>query len=317
MRGSGAQRRRSARSAPLAIALLAAVAGAHAQELEPRAYSPSPVGTNFFAVAAGRSSGDVLFDPTVPITDARANVDLAAIGYGRSYGLAGRQGVFAVLLPIAVAHARGLVGEESRTARRAGLADLRVRASLNLVGTKALTPREFASAPQRTIFGVSLTVQAPTGQYDRTKLLNLGTNRWAFKPELGVSVPYRRWTFDAYAGAWFFTNNDAFYPGGSVKRQDPLASVQAHVSYTFENKAWLAFDATWYGGGASVVDAGSPSTRFSNSRAGGTLSIPVAKRQSIKLAASKGASSRTGTDFATLVVGWQFLWFDRPRAGRH
>ena len=299
----------------VAVAGLLAVVGvrtAFAQEMEPRAYSPSPVGTNFVALIAGETRGAVLFDPTVPITDASAEWGIATLGYGRTFGLGGRQGLVVVAVPYAWGWASGLVQEESRYVRRAGFGDLRIKASLNLVGPKAMSVEEFRKAPRKTIFGMSLAVQAPIGEYDGTKLINLGTNRWAIKPEVGVSIPAGRWYLDAYAGAWFFAANDDFYPGGATKRQDPLVNLQAHASYTFENRAWFAIDATWYGGGESTVDSGAPSTRQSNSRIGGTVSLPITKRQSLKLAASTGTTTRTGTDFDTFLVAWQIIWFDRP-----
>ena len=149
-----------------AVAALAALAGAsaaRAQEMEPRAYSPSPIGTNFVAVAVGGTRGAVLFDATVPITDAHAEFGLAAAGYGRSYGLWGKQGLVLVGIAYARGYVEGLVLEASRRADRSGLGDMRVRASLNLLGPKAMSLEEFRKAPRRTIVGVSLTVQAPTG----------------------------------------------------------------------------------------------------------------------------------------------------------
>jgi hypothetical protein len=262
---------------------------ARAQELEPRAYSLSPVGANFFVALVGNLSGAILFDPTVPITDARGDIDTLTLGYGRTFGLAGRLATVSIAVPCAVGNFEGMVLEASQSVRRRGFGDTRVKASWILLGGKAMTPAEFAAAPRKTMLGASLTVQAPTGQYEPSRLINLGTNRWAFKPELGVAVPVKAWSLEAYLGAWFFTDNDAFYPGASVKRQDPLASLQAHVSYTFKNRAWLAFDGTWYGGGESTVDANPPSSRMSNSRIGGTFSIPVAARQSAKAAARTGA----------------------------
>jgi hypothetical protein len=174
----------------------------------------------------------------------------------------------------------------------------------------------FRKAPRRTILGVSLALQAPTGEYDETKLINLGTNRFALKPEIGVSVPAGRWYLDAYAGVWFFETNDHFYPGNATKRQDPLVALQAHASYTLKNRAWFALDATWYGGGSATVNSNPPSTRQNNSRYGGTFSVPLTRRQSMKVAASTGMSTRTGSDFDTLLVAWQVVWFDKPRDAR-
>ena len=295
------------------IALLLIASPVAAQEMEPRTYSPSPLGTNFVAVAVAYSSGDVLLDPTVPITNVHADVSTATVGYGRSFGLAGRQGLLSVAVPYAIAHAEGDVNEVSQRVRRSGLADLRLRASWNLIGSPALTPAEFKTAQRRTIFGVSLAVQANNGQYDPAKLINLGSHRWAFKPEMGVSVPIRGWSFEAAGGAWFFTNNGDYYPGSSTKRQNPLTSVQAHISYTFKSRAWMAVNGTWYGGGEVTIDGGPPSERLSNSRAGATFSMPVAARHSLKVAASRGASARAGSDFTTYTFAWQVTWFDRRK----
>ncbi len=302
----------------LAAALCALFGGgrAAAQELEPRAYSPSPIGTNFLAVVGGATRGAILFDPAVPITDASADLRLATVGWGRTFGLAGRQGLVAIAVPYAWGYAEGMVGEEHRRIHRSGLTDLRVKASVNLLGPGAMSPEEFRKAPRRTILGVSLTVQAPTGQYDETKLINLGTNRYSVKPEIGVSVPVGRWYLDAYAGVWFFTTNDHFYPGDATRRQDPLGALQVHASYTFPNRAWVAFDGTWYGGGEATVGSNPPSGRQDSSRAGATLALPVAAHQSLKLAASTGTSGRSGTDFDTYLIGWQITWFDRRRAAR-
>ena len=305
------------RAAKLLIAGLVVLAGSpalRAQEMEPRAYSPSPLGTNFIAVIAGKTHGGILFDPAIPITDVKADLNLATIGYGRTFGLGGRQGLVVVVLPYAWGHVEGLVREQTRRVRRAGLADPRVKVSVNLLGPAAMSPEEFRKAPRQTILGVSLTMQAPTGEYDSTKLINLGTNRFAFKPEVGVSVPVGHWYLDAYAGAWFFETNEHFFPRDSTRRQDPLLVVQGHASYSFQSRAWLALDATWFGGGESTLDAGPPSTRHSSTRVGATFSIPLAGRQSLKVAASTGAAVRTGDDFDTYLVAWQLAWFDRPRA---
>ena len=103
----------------------------------------------------------------------------------------------------------GSVGEEARRITRSGLADPRLKLSVNLLGGRALTPQEFARAPraQPTIVGVSLAVAPPLGQYTGRKLINIGANRWAFKPEVGVSHALGRWTIEGYGGVVLFTTN--------------------------------------------------------------------------------------------------------------
>lgn len=287
---------------------------ATAQELEPRAYSPSPTGANFLALVFERLNGSVLFDPSLPITNVQSDLYAPAVGLGRTFGILGRQALVTATLPYVWGTVQGDVFEQQRSITRSGLADLRVKFAFNLRGSPALTPQEFAKRRrQGFIVGTSLVVVAPTGQYDKTKLVNLGTNRWAFKPELGISYPRGKWNFDFYTGVWLFTENSSFYPGESMRRQDPISTLQAHVSYTIRPRMWLALDGTWYGGGATRVNGGPPTNRLSNSRLGATLSLPMRKSQSLKIIYSRGAVVRSGQNFSTLGVAWQFLWFDRHR----
>jgi hypothetical protein len=289
--------------------LLAIGAGsARAQELEPRAYSPNPTGANFVLLAYGHTSGDVEFDPSAPLTDVTARVNQAALFYGRTFGLFGRAASAAVQLPYAWGHVAGNVFEERRDVYRSGLGDLRVRLTTNLIGGPALPPQEFAQRRPRATLGASLLVLAPTGQYDPSKLVNIGTNRWTVKPELGFSQPAGRWFLELYGGAWLFADNNDFF-GGSRKAQDPLVTLQAHVSYNFRPRLWLAGDATFYTGGRTTVDGVQKADLQRNTRLGLTLAVPVRRRSALKVSWSRGVVTRIGGDFTTVAVGYQFLWF--------
>ena len=292
------------------VALLATSGQAAAQDLEPRAYAASPVGVNFVVVAAGRSTGGVLVDPSLPIEDVEASVNSIALGYGRTFGLFNHTALFVAAAPVAWLDASGRVGEETGQVSRTGLADPRFKLSVNLVGGRAVTVQEFARAPRPTILGVSIMAVPPLGQYDRTKLINLGANRWSFKPEVGFSRLAGKWTIDGYAGVWLFTANDAFYTGESRRTQRPIVSLQAHVSYTLRPRWWLAADATWYSGGTTRVDGLEKADFQRNSRIGATLSLPFGQQQSLKITGSSGATTRIGADFTTIVVAWQLSWFD-------
>ena len=286
---------------------------AAAQELEPRAYSASPIGANFLLVGVTRSSGDVVFDPTVPITDVHADINAATLGLGRTFNLAGRQALVTAAFPYAWGDISGKVAEQAQSITRSGLTDARLKVSVNLWGTPALKPAEFVRQPPRTNIGASLSVTPPTGQYLADKLINIGTNRWAFKPEVGLSHPRGRWWLELAAGAWLFTSNDRFYPGESLRTQAPLFVFQSHVSYNVTRRAWAAFDATWYGGADVRVNSGPPASRQNNTRVGGTLSLPTGARQSLKIAYSTGASMRTAPTFRRWPWPGSTSWFDRAR----
>jgi hypothetical protein len=291
--------------------VLAVTASAGAQDLEPKAYSASPVGAAFLVVGLAHSSGSVLTDPTLPLKDVDARINAVPLAAGYTFGLFRRLALVTVALPYSWGDVSGLVGEDARAVRRSGLTDARAKLSVNLVGNPAMALREYSRTPRKAIVGTSLTVAVPTGQYDGAKLINLGTNRWAFKPEVGVAVPKGRWDFDGYLGVWLFADNGDFYPGGHARSQDPVVTLQGHASYTFRPRLWAAIDATWYQGGGASLDGGEPTGAMNNSRLGATVSFPMGRQQSLKFAYSSGVAVRTGTDFRTFSVGWQWLRFTR------
>jgi hypothetical protein len=279
--------------------------------MEPKAYSPSPVGANFFVVSATRSTGAVLFDPTLPLTDVEATVHGYVAAVGHTFGLFGDLALVTAALPYATADFTGTLNQQAAATARSGLADAQFKLSVNLIGNPAMTARDFARQRRRPIVGASVAVRTPTGQYYDTKLINIGNHRWAFKPELGLSVPVRRFDVDVYGGAWLFTANHDFYPGGLERTQDPVISLQAHVSYTLRPRLWVGLDSTWYSGGESQVEDRDPMTGMNNSRAGITVSVPVGARYSVKAAYASGVSVRTGTNFTTVAVAFQALWLSR------
>jgi hypothetical protein len=262
------------------------------------------------AVGYGHSSGDVVFDASLPFSDVSASLNTATLLYGQTFGAFGRTASAGIVVPYAWGSISGQVGEARHEITRSGLADLRLRLSTNLVGGPALAPPEFAQRRPRTTLGASLQLVAPAGQYDPAKLINIGTNRWSFKPELGLSHPAGRFTLDLYAGAWLFADNPDFY-GGVRRGQAPIGTLQGHVSYTFRPRLWLAGDATYYTGGRTTIDGVPRADLQRNSRLGVTLAVPTGRRHSLKLAWGTGFTTRIGGDFQTVALGWQVMWFGR------
>ena len=295
----------------VAAGILAAVALApapcRAPDLEPRAYAASPEGAFFLVAGLSRSTGGVLTDPTLPVRNIDAGINSVPLAAGYTFGLFGRLALITAAVPVAHAKVSGEVGDQAGSITRTGLVDMRAKFSINLAGNPAMGARAFVVSPRKVIVGTSVTVVAPTGQYKDTQLINLGAHRWGFKPEVGVSVPKGHWDFDGYAAVWLFTDNGDFFPGGRRRSQDAVVALQGHTSYTFRPRLWVAVDATWYHGGSTRVAGDDPTGAMNNSRLGATLSLPIAKSQSLKLAYSSGLAVRTGTNFRTLSVCWQWL----------
>jgi hypothetical protein len=283
---------------------------AQAQDLEPRAYSAAPIGTNFASVAYGRTSGDVVLDPTLPITGASAQFNTSTLGYYHAFGLFGRQTSISAGMPYVWGSGQGVVNGIPDHIHRSGLGDLRLRLSFFLIGSPAEGPQEFRKRKHKTIVGTSLVVVAPLGQYDPDLLINIGSNRWAFKPDIGISKPLRSWILELDLGGWFFTQNSNFFNGKTLD-QAPIGSAQGHVSYTFRPGLWLALDGTYYTGGRTHVDGVRQLNLQQNSRLGVTLALPLTRWQSLKFAYDRGATVRIGGNYTTVSATYQLRWQTR------
>ena len=281
-----------------------------AQDLDPRAYARVPINMTFMGLGFGYSYGNVISDPSLPVQDLKADVQSTLIGIGYTFDLFGFTSQAYIALPYMWAQISGKVLGEEETRTRSGLADMRFRLSVLFIGARPVTLEELLKKTPKFVLGTSLSVYAPTGQFYSDKFINIGTNRWSFKPEIGISYPFTdQWFIDLYAGVWFFTDNYSFYPGNSVRSQKPLGAFQTHLSYNFNPAMWLALDFTYYTGGQSSINGHPDDDDQNNTRIGGTFNLPLSQKHSIKIAYSTGAIIRFGADFSTISLAWQVMFF--------
>jgi hypothetical protein len=288
------------------IALLAA-GGARAQTLEPRAYTNTPVGMNFLIAGYIHATGGLATDPDLPLTNAKLKVETPVLAYARAFDAWGKSAKFDAIVPGGCLTGSADVNGATQTRDVCGLLDPSFRVSVNFYGAPALSLKEFANYRHDLVAGASLQVIAPWGQYDPTRLVNLGTNRWTFRPEIGISKAIGALTVEFALDTSIFTTNHEFF-NGKVREQDPMYSAQGHLIYQFRNGMWASVDATYYTGGRTTVNGVSGDDRQKASRVGATLAMPVDRRNSIKLYASSGLTIRTGTDFDILGIAWQHRW---------
>ncbi len=307
----------SVRAAGVLLAMAGIVlpgAPARGQDLDPRAYARAPINSTVAIAGFAFSSGSVLTDPTLPVQNVHADISTPSVGVARVFNLFGKTAQALLAVPYSVAEVTGDTGEQEARTSRSGLSDMRLRLSVLVAGAPAATLAELAKMPRKPVIGLSLTATAPTGQYYPHKLVNLGTNRWGFKPEIALSYPIgTRWLADAYAAVWLFTDNQAFYPGTATKSQNRVGALQGHISYSFTPRTWVALDATTYRGGDARVNGTPSGERLVSSRVGATFAFPVGRRHGIKVAYSTGAIVRFGANFDSFSVGWQTGWVDRRR----
>jgi hypothetical protein len=228
-----------------------------AQDLAPRAYLITALHSNAVTLTWSFYDGGVNFNGTVPITGATGTYSVPVFSYYHSFNFFGRSANITASLPYAVGNFSGSVLGAQRSIYRSGLLDFSARLSVNLKGGPAMPAQTFAKWKQKMLLGASLKIVAPTGQYDPTKLVNWGINRWAFRPEFGYSQRWGHWVLDGYAGVWFYTANNAYFDVPVPKRQTeaPVGSFEGHLSYDFKRqRMWASLDGNFWVGGITSLN---------------------------------------------------------------
>ena len=295
-----------------AILLLACLVGgpasaASAQELVPAAYTPAPVGVNLLTMWSGTSSGDVTFDPSLPVEEVSARLFGWAGGYGRTFSFLGRSANIGFITQYLMGNLEGKYIGEQTEVRRSGLGDTDFRLSVILRGAPAMDGAAFRSFRPGTLLGASLVVRTPTGQYDPSKLINVGANRWAFKPGVGVVHTMGKWSLEASLGGWFFTDNPD-YSGGRTRSQGAILSTEGHARFAISPAVWASLDGNFWVGGRTTVNGVDNDDLQRNSRVGLTLAWRVAQGHGLRVAASRGAFTRIGGDFTSVGVSYSYNW---------
>jgi hypothetical protein len=290
-----------------------------AQDLAPRAYVITPLHFNSITLTYSFYDGSINYNGALPVSGATGKYSVPIFSYYHAFSFFGRSANIVGSLPYAFGNFQGTTLGAERHLYRSGLLDSNFRLSVNLKGGPAMPPQKFAKWKQKVLLGASLKVIPPTGQYDGTKLINWGTNRWSVKPEFGYSQRRGKWIVDGYFGVWFFSTNQDFwsrntyYAGTRSQSQNPIGALEGHLSYDFKPRLWASLDGNfWFGGSTSVNGVPSPLTRQTNSRIGGTVSVPITKHQSLKFSYSDGTYIRFGGNYQNVSAAWQYFWLGRP-----
>lgn len=296
------------RIAVLVVACLGAFAGlGRAQEIEPRTYANTPVGLNFLAVGYSYSKGNIFMDPALPIEDLDGRVNLALVRYIRTFNLFGASAKAKVVLPVASGHWDGFLEGEYRTRDASGLGDARVGLDVLLVGAPVLERAQFAEYEPKSVIGLRFDLVVPTAQYDSSKLINLGSNRWAFHSEVGWSKALGKWTLEAAGGVWVYTDNSDFY-GGLTVSQDSFLVAKVNAIRTVRPGLWWAVGMGYGQGGQTFVDGVPRATSQKNWRITAMVVLPLSQTSGLSLTAISGKTFQAGPDFDVLAVAYQFSW---------
>ena len=302
---------RARRGGVVLVCFLAGLCGgstAVAQDLTPRFYWPSPKGTKVGVVGYVYATGDVLFDPSIPLYGVDSDVNIAVLGYLQTFSLWGRTTNVVVELPYQWSTTQGILVDTPARGNAFGIGDLGVTLAVNLLGAPTMTPADFQALRQapHPILGASLKVIAPTGQYNPDRLLNVGGNRWALRAELGAVIPLkRRWLLELQAGTWFLGDDPDFIAG--YREQEPIFAFQAHLVRRLRPGFWASLDANYFAGGRQTIGGNELVDVQQNSRVGGTVAFPFASRYAVKFGFATGIFTEFGSDFDQYLVSFQML----------
>jgi len=227
------------------------------QELDPRRWSHLPIGTNFAGAGYAYTEADFALDPALRIEDVKLELHTWVAAYIRTFELFGKTARVDFSQAWQDGRWTGLVDGVPRTVTRRGWSDTFVRFAVNLIGAPPLSGKEYAAyqagTDVETIVGAALAVQFPTGQYKKDALINLGSNRFTFRPQIGVTHRRGKWTFEAGGAVWIHTDNNSFFNGNKLER-DPLFTLQTHILYTFRPGLWAAASAGYSFGRESTLN---------------------------------------------------------------
>jgi hypothetical protein len=295
----------------MALGLLGTVA--RAQELSPRNFWPAPRGTKLVLFGVSHSSGDIITDPSLPVVGVDSRINTGLMGYLQILNVGGRTANVILEVPYTEGKTTGTL--EGQPARRdvAGVGDIAVTFSANIMGAPTMTPAEFQELRRnpRPILGGSIKLVAPTGEYETDKLINVGTNRWSLKAELGYIWPVRpRWLLEFELGTWFFGDNDEFL--GTTREQKPIVAFETHLIRRFRPGFWAALDLNFYTGGRTTVGGVQGEDLQRNGRIGATVVYPFGRRHAIKVGYSIGAVTESGGDFDTFLASYNLVLPEWP-----
>jgi hypothetical protein len=283
-----------------------------AEELEPRLWVHLPINTNFIGSGYAYSDADIDFDPVLKIENGQMGLHTWAAKYIRSFALLDKTARIGLIQAYQDGHWTGLLDGTAKTVNRSGWTDTILRFAINLYGSPPMQGKEYATyhaaKEVETTAGVGLSVQLPTGNYMDDKLINLGTNRFTFRPQLGISHKADKWLMEATGLIALYTDNNEFYNGNTLE-QNPLFIIHGHLIYTFRPGLWASLSAGYDYGGRSSVNEREKDDLKQNLAWAFSFGFPINRKWGVKATyISTRTQESTGVDSDTFAMGISTFW---------
>lgn len=281
---------------------------ARAQFTDAHNYDNTPVGFNQIGLSYAYAHANASVDNSLVIAGAKLNLFQGTISYTRYFGLDNHLTWISTGIPFA-----GLSGEVTGTSIRgslAGAGDSSYQIGILLRGGSPLSASQFHDYKPATILGVSLSMTAPTGLYNPNKILNLGADRWTFKPELALSHPFgpqQKWQVDTYANSYFYKHNTAYH-GREILRQEPLPGFEGHVSYSLNDRIWVSVDTRYSFRGSTLVNGVDQANPQRNFVLGSEINVNLSTRHSLLFEVAKAPVHQNGPALVGFAVKYDYTW---------
>lgn len=308
------------RLAAATLAVMGCFAATEAMAQVPgRFYLKSLDGANGIPVIVNSMSGNTNpFDMSHNVTPgASFDATMAMVGYAHTFALFDRSAMAAVILPMGRISGDVVVGGKTVNQQTSGFGDPMLEFDINLIG-----PRSQKNIPDAMRYepGFSLDLLTdlalPIGEYDNTKQLNIGQNRWYGRigmpvtVQLGPWIPGQRTTLEFLPAVWLFGDNTDYV--GTTMKTDPMYQLDAHLTRDFTEHAWGSLDASWYSGGQATIN-GVKGSKLNNLGVGLTLGYTVNDNLNLTIGYKSTVNDNAAGDLSmdsfmvTLVYGWHPL----------
>jgi len=239
------------------------------------------------------------FAGSILIPDGGVDANIWALNYNRFFGIKGRLAELWVTgIGGSVDGSVDLDGQGTFAARSSGLSDPYVAMKIGLIGAPARDPTQFS--PQAYDFSLYALagVTLPWGDYDRSSVLNLGTNRWSLRLGLPMTMSFgdlgATW-LEVHPNVYIFGDNDEPFRANR-RSQDALYVVESHLSQNFTPKLWASLDLRYQYGGETTTDGIADDNWMNQWGGGATLGYSFSRQWSGLLGYGKifGGSDANG-----------------------
>jgi hypothetical protein len=170
-------------------------------------------------------------------------------------------------------------------------------AVFGLLGAPALSETQYEAYRPGGALGLLTRVYAPTGAYDRSQPINLGSNRWGL--QFGLPFVYylgesfsdpALMSFELLPSVTFYSTNNQPYRA-TKSTQAPVYQLEGHITRNLSSRLWISLDGLFSYGGETTTDGVRDDNQQRAFGLGATVSVAVGSQASVQLSYGVPVSS--------------------------